>query len=35
MLNGGYKIIDFKDINIDTSDGAIITGFMKALKIIT
>lgn len=26
MLNGGYKIIDFKDINIDTTNGAVIVG---------
>lgn len=32
MMNGGYKIIDFKDINIDTSDGAVIAGIYDALE---
>lgn len=32
MLNGGYHIVDFKDINIDTTNGAVITGIYESFE---
>lgn len=32
MLNGGYKIVDFKDINITTADGAVVTGIYEDIE---
>lgn len=31
-LNGGYKIIDFKDTNITTENGITVTGTYEALE---
>lgn len=32
MLNGGYKIIDFQDINIDTTNGATVIGIYDNIE---
>ena len=32
MKHGGYKIIDFKDVNILTSGGATVTGIYDGIK---
>lgn len=32
MIKGGYKIIDFKDVNILTSDGATVPGIYDDIK---
>ena len=32
MKRGGYKIIDFKDVNILTDGGATVTGIYELLK---
>lgn len=32
MIKGGYKIIDFKDVNILTGDGAIVPGIYDDIK---
>lgn len=32
MLNGGYKIIDFQDINITTENGATVTGIYESIE---
>lgn len=32
MVKGGYKIIDFKDINITTANGATVTGVYESIE---
>lgn len=32
MLKGGYKIIDFQDVNIVTTDGATIVGVYESIE---
>ena len=32
MIKGGYKIIDFKDINILTGDGATVMGIYEDIE---
>lgn len=32
MLKGGYKIVDFRDVNIETENGAVITGIYDGLE---
>ena len=32
MIKGGYKIIDFKDVNILTSNGATVPGIYDDIK---
>lgn len=32
MKRGGYKIIDFKDVNILTDGGAIVTGIYEKIE---
>lgn len=32
MLNGGYTIVDFKDINITTENGATVVGIYESLE---
>lgn len=32
MVKGGYKIIDFKDINIVTGTGATVTGIYESIE---
>ena len=32
MIKGGYKIIDFKDVNILTGDGATVPGIYDDIK---
>lgn len=32
MLRGGYKIVDFKDVNITSDGGATITGIYEEIE---
>lgn len=32
MMKGGYKIVDFKDVNITTDNGAVITGIYNGFE---
>lgn len=32
MMKGGYKIVDFKDVNITQDDGAVITGIYDSFE---
>lgn len=32
MKRGGYKIVDFEDINITTADGAIVIGIYESIE---
>lgn len=32
MLRGGYHIVDFKDVNISSTDGAVIAGIYEEIE---
>lgn len=32
MKRGGYHIVDFKDVNITTAEGAVITGIYEEIE---
>lgn len=31
-MNGGYKVVDFKDVNITTADGATVVGVYEEIE---